>query len=195
VKTGEAVHKVKRRWSVRVPSSPRLEKPAIRGPEHESSTKTGGSRCKTLLSLAAPLLEPRHSTVSDKCALLAAKAMQEHYYNAHSRPLPDLTTGRSVRLRLPGENLGPWNLRWRRRRQVIRYPCWCDFISSKSSSHQTYPQLNKDLAMPTSLRCVRKNQHTAVQSICIQRISDFVTMSVDIANLRELSILNINSEY
>ena len=53
--------------------------------------------------LAAPLLEPRHSTVNDKHALLAAKAKQEHYYNAHSRPLPDLTTGASVSIRLPGE--------------------------------------------------------------------------------------------
>ena len=45
--------------------------------------------------MAAPLL-------NDNRALLAAKAKQGHYYNANSRPLPDLTTGASVRIRMPG---------------------------------------------------------------------------------------------
>jgi len=110
-----------------------------------------GRRCKTLLPMAAPLLEPRHSTVNDSRALLAAKAKQEHYYNAHSRPLPDLTTGASVRIRLPGEktwtpgtcerNAAPksYDIRvgpttYRRNRRHIR----------RISSPQD-PQLNKDL--------------------------------------------------
>ena len=54
-----------------------------------------GRRCKTLLPMAAPLL-------NDNRALLAAKAKQGHCYNAHSRPLPDLTIGASVRIRMPG---------------------------------------------------------------------------------------------
>ena len=62
-----------------------------------------GRRCKTLLPVAALLLVPRHSTVKDNRALLAAKAKQEHYYNTLSPPPPDLTTGASVRIRMPGE--------------------------------------------------------------------------------------------
>ena len=53
--------------------------------------------------MAALLIQPRHSTVSDIRALLAAKAKQEYYYNAHSRPLPGLNTGGSVCIQLPGE--------------------------------------------------------------------------------------------
>ena len=67
------------------------------------SQRLMGRRCKTLLPMAAPLLQPRHSAVSDSRALLAAKAKQEYYYNAHSRPLPGLNTGGNVCIRLPGE--------------------------------------------------------------------------------------------
>ena len=48
-------------------------------------------------------MQPRHSAVSDSRAPLAAKAKQEYYYKAHSRPLPGLNTGGSVCIGLPGE--------------------------------------------------------------------------------------------
>ncbi|KAI0209703.1 Short/branched chain specific acyl-CoA dehydrogenase, mitochondrial [Lamellibrachia satsuma] len=67
------------------------------------SQRLMGHRCKTLLPMAAPLLQPRHSAVSDSRAPLAAKAKQEYYYNAHSHPLPGLNTSGSVCLRLPGK--------------------------------------------------------------------------------------------
>ena len=181
MKTGETVHKVKRKWSVRFPSSPRLENHAIRGHGYESRTETDGSRCKTLLLMAAPLLKPRHSSVNDNHVLFAANAKQEHHYNTHSRPLPDLITA-SVRLRLPGEktsnpgtcdgDAGPKSydilvgpIIYRRNRRQIKRTCSQD------------PQLNKDLGsgdeseMRAEEPAHRRSKHLRTTNV---RLRDYV---------------------
>ena len=46
------------------------------------SQRLMGRRCKTLLPMAALLLQPRHSAVSNSCVLLAAGVLlQRNYYN------------------------------------------------------------------------------------------------------------------
>ena len=61
-----------------------------------------GRRCKTLLPVSGSLLQPRHSTEEETRAIMGMKRRQLHFYNNHTKPLQPITTGQSVRMRLPG---------------------------------------------------------------------------------------------
>ena len=61
-----------------------------------------GRRCKTLLPVSGTLLQPRHSTEGEIRAMMGMKRRQQHFYNSHTKPLQPITTGQSVRMRLPG---------------------------------------------------------------------------------------------
>ena len=62
-----------------------------------------GRRCKTLLPIAGTLLMPRHNTEEETRALVGAKERQRFYYNRNAKPLPLITPGETIRMRLPGE--------------------------------------------------------------------------------------------
>ena len=62
-----------------------------------------GRRCKTLLPTTRALLQPQYSTEKDTQAINQQKKRQELYYNRQTKSLTPLTSGDTVRLRLPGE--------------------------------------------------------------------------------------------
>ena len=71
---------------------------------HTSPTQSlMGSQCKTLLPIAETLLMPRHNTEEETRALVGAKERQRIYYNRNAKPLPIITPGETIRMRLPGE--------------------------------------------------------------------------------------------
>ena len=47
-----------------------------------------GRRCKTLPPVAGSLLQPQYATEEDTRALIGVKKRQQHYYDKHSKPLP-----------------------------------------------------------------------------------------------------------
>ena len=62
-----------------------------------------GRRCRTLLPMTETLLEPAYDTTADARALLGQKAKQAYYYNQHTRDLPPINAGETVRMQLPGQ--------------------------------------------------------------------------------------------
>ena len=62
-----------------------------------------GHRCKTLLPIPGTLLMPRHNTEEETRALIRAKERQPFYYNTNAKPLPFITPGETITMRLPGE--------------------------------------------------------------------------------------------
>ena len=62
-----------------------------------------GRQCKTILPIAGTLLMPRHNTQEETRALVGAKERQRFYYNRNAKPLPIITSGKTIRMRLPGE--------------------------------------------------------------------------------------------
>ena len=63
-----------------------------------------GRRCKTLLQVAGSLLQPQYATEEDTRALIGVKKRQQHYYDKHSKPLPPISKGDTVRMKLLGRN-------------------------------------------------------------------------------------------
>ena len=63
-----------------------------------------GRRCKTLLPVAATLLQPRYSTEEDTRALVGMKQRQQYYYNKHTKSLKPISPGETVRMKLPGQS-------------------------------------------------------------------------------------------
>ena len=60
-----------------------------------------GCRCRTLLPMSEALLRP-------SCPLRAMsdrKRRQKHYYDRHAKPLPNVSPGEIVRMRLPGQKV------------------------------------------------------------------------------------------
>ena len=51
-----------------------------------------GRRCKTLLPMSRPLLQPRYSTAEDTSALNAQKQWQKFYYDRQVKPLRSICT-------------------------------------------------------------------------------------------------------
>ena len=49
------------------------------------------------------MLKPSYDTTVDPRALLGKKTKQAFYYNRQARDLPQITTGETVRVQLPGE--------------------------------------------------------------------------------------------
>jgi len=62
-----------------------------------------GRRCKTLLPIAGTLLMPHHNMEEETRASVGAKEQQRFYYNRNAKPLPLITPGETIRMRLPGE--------------------------------------------------------------------------------------------
>lgn len=62
-----------------------------------------GRRCKTLLPTTHFQLNPQYSTAEDAQALQGQKAKQQYYYNRSAKDLPPISSGATVRMRLPGE--------------------------------------------------------------------------------------------
>ena len=62
-----------------------------------------GCQCKTLLPIAGTLLMPRHNTEEETRALVGAKERQRFYYYRNAKPLPLITPGETIRMRLHGE--------------------------------------------------------------------------------------------
>ena len=67
-----------------------------------------GRGCKTLLPIAGTLLMPLHNTGEETRALVGEKERQRFYYNRNAKPLPLITPGETISMRLPGEK------RWRK---------------------------------------------------------------------------------
>ena len=63
-----------------------------------------GRRYKTLLPVAGSLLQPQYATEEDTRALIGVKKRQQHYYDKHSKPLPPISKGDTVRMKLLGRN-------------------------------------------------------------------------------------------
>ena len=64
-----------------------------------------GRRCRALLAVAANLLKPRYDTEADTQALVGTKQRQQYYYNrAAAKPLKTITSGETVRMKLPGQD-------------------------------------------------------------------------------------------
>ena len=62
-----------------------------------------GRRCKTLLPVAGTLLQPRYSTKQETRALIGNMQRQQHYFNAHAKPLHPIQPGETLRMKLPGQ--------------------------------------------------------------------------------------------
>ena len=62
-----------------------------------------GRRCKTLLSIAGTLLQRRHDTEQETRALIGMKQRQRHHYDKHAKPLKQIATGETVRLKLSSQ--------------------------------------------------------------------------------------------
>ena len=64
-----------------------------------------GHRCRTLLPLSEYLLRPSYSLRDDVRAMSDKKRRQKKYYDRHAKPLPSVSPGEMVRMRLPGEKV------------------------------------------------------------------------------------------
>ena len=62
-----------------------------------------GRRCRTQLPVTETLLRPAYDTEADARALKGKREKQALYYNRHTRDLPPLQAGETVRMQLPGE--------------------------------------------------------------------------------------------
>ena len=62
-----------------------------------------GRRCRTLLPSSESLLRPRYSLRNDVRVMSDKKRRQKEYYDRYAKPLPNLSPGEIVRMRLPGK--------------------------------------------------------------------------------------------
>ena len=64
-----------------------------------------GRRCRTLLPTYEGLLRPSYSLRDDVRAMSDKKRRQKEYYDRHAKPLPNVSPGEMVRMRLPGQKV------------------------------------------------------------------------------------------
>ena len=64
-----------------------------------------GCRCHTLLPTSECLLRPSCSLRDDVRATSGKKRRQKEYYDRHAKPLPNVSPGEMVRMRLPGQKV------------------------------------------------------------------------------------------
>ena len=64
-----------------------------------------GRRCRTLLPMSESLLRPSYPLRDDVRAMSDRKRRQKHYYDRHAKPLPNVSPGEIVRMRLPGQKV------------------------------------------------------------------------------------------
>ena len=64
-----------------------------------------GRRCRTLLPMSESLLRPSYSLRDDVRAMSDKKRRQKKYYDRHAKPLPSVSPGEMVRMRLPGQKV------------------------------------------------------------------------------------------
>ena len=64
-----------------------------------------GRRCRTLLPMSKALLRPSYPLHDDVRAMSDRKRRQKHYYDRHAKPLPNVSPGEIVRMRLPGQKV------------------------------------------------------------------------------------------
>ena len=62
-----------------------------------------GRRCRTLLPITNAQLVLQYSTREMSRALAGQMAKQQHYYDKHTKNLPRISAGDTVRMRLPGQ--------------------------------------------------------------------------------------------
>ena len=76
-----------------------------------------GRRCRTLLPMSESLLRPSYSLRDDVHAMSDKKRRQKKYYDRHAKPLPSVSPGEMVRMRLPGQKV--WTPAWIQRVLVV----------------------------------------------------------------------------
>lgn len=64
-----------------------------------------GRRYRTLLPTSESLLRPSYSLRDDVRAMSDKKRRQKEYYDRHAKPLPNVSPGEIVRMRLPGQKV------------------------------------------------------------------------------------------
>ena len=64
-----------------------------------------GRRCRTLLPTSECPLRPSYSLRDDVRAMSDKKRRQKEYYDRHAKPLPNVSPGEMVRMRLPGQKV------------------------------------------------------------------------------------------
>ena len=64
-----------------------------------------GRRCRTLLLTSECLLRPSYSLRDDVRAMSDKKRRQKEYYDRYTKPLPNVSPGEMVRMRLPGQKV------------------------------------------------------------------------------------------
>ena len=64
-----------------------------------------GRRCHTLLPTSECLLRPSYSLRDDVRAMSDKKRRQKEYYDRHAKPLPNVSPGEMVHMRLPGQKV------------------------------------------------------------------------------------------
>ena len=71
----------------------------------QSAQRLMGRRCRTLLPTSEALLKPSYPLHDDVRAMSDRKRRQKHYYDRHAKPLPNVSPGEIVRMRLPGQKV------------------------------------------------------------------------------------------
>ena len=78
-----------------------------------------GRRCRTLLPMSEALLRPSYPLRDDVRAMSDRKRRQKHYYDRHEKPLPNVSPGEIVRMRLLCKKSGHQLSVWIRRVLVV----------------------------------------------------------------------------